>query len=79
MENAHDNGRLSEQVAIVTGAAQGLGLGIATRLAAEGARVVLSDVSAAVHDASAGPFLVSPGAFHIPRQTLNVDGRFQPR
>ena len=53
MESVHDNGRLSEQVAIVTGAAQGLGLGIATRLAEEGARVVLADVSEAVHSAAA--------------------------
>ncbi len=54
MEAAHHVGRLDDQVAIVTGAAQGLGLGIATRLAAEGARVVLADVSEAVRAAAAG-------------------------
>lgn len=46
--------QLNDQVAIVTGAAQGLGLGIATRLAAEGARVLLADVSESVHTAAAG-------------------------
>ncbi len=53
MEAAHHAGRLNGQVAIVTGAAQGLGLGIVTRLAAEGARVILADLSEAVHAAAA--------------------------
>ncbi len=38
-------GRLQDQVAIVTGAAQGMGAAIASRLAAEGARVVVSDIN----------------------------------
>jgi NAD(P)-dependent dehydrogenase (short-subunit alcohol dehydrogenase family) len=38
--------RFADRVAIVTGAAQGMGLAIAVRLASEGARVVLADVSA---------------------------------
>ena len=38
-------GKLHNQVAIVTGAAQGMGAAIAGRLAAEGAKVVLSDVN----------------------------------
>jgi 3-oxoacyl-[acyl-carrier protein] reductase len=37
-------GRLDERVAVVTGAANGLGRAIAERLAGEGARVVLGDV-----------------------------------
>jgi sorbitol-6-phosphate 2-dehydrogenase len=50
---AHNAGRLNDRVAIVTGAAQGLGLGIATRLAEDGARVVLADISDATHAVAA--------------------------
>ncbi|MDQ3780451.1 MAG: SDR family oxidoreductase [Chloroflexota bacterium] len=52
-ETATDAGRLNGQVAIVTGAAQGLGLGIATRLAADGATIVLADISDALQPAAA--------------------------
>ena len=38
-------GKLHNQVAIVTGAAQGMGATIANRLAAEGAKVILSDIN----------------------------------
>ena len=38
-------GKLHNQVAIVTGAAQGMGATIAGRLAAEGAKVILSDIN----------------------------------
>src|SRR5512142_2503879 len=38
--------RLANKVAIVTGAGSGFGRGIATRFAAEGARVVVNDVHA---------------------------------
>jgi NAD(P)-dependent dehydrogenase (short-subunit alcohol dehydrogenase family) len=38
--------RLQDRVAIVTGAAQGIGRAIATRLHAEGARIVLGDLDA---------------------------------
>jgi 3-oxoacyl-[acyl-carrier protein] reductase len=40
-------GRVEGQVAVVTGAAHGLGRAIATRLAEEGARVALGDIDAA--------------------------------
>lgn len=39
------SGRLNDQVAIVTGAGQGIGFGIARRLVAEGCRVVVAEVS----------------------------------
>ncbi|HEX7786928.1 MAG TPA: SDR family NAD(P)-dependent oxidoreductase, partial [Methylomirabilota bacterium] len=38
--------RLADKVAVVTGAAHGLGRAIAERLAGEGARVVLGDIDA---------------------------------
>ena len=45
-------GRHAGTVAIVTGAAQGLGFGIARRLCGDGARVVLADVDPAVRAAA---------------------------
>lgn len=45
--------RLENKVAIVTGAASGIGLAIATRFAAEGARVVLADLDEAKAQAAA--------------------------
>jgi len=43
-------GRFADKVAIVTGAAQGIGRDVALRLAREGARVVLADRSDLVHE-----------------------------
>ncbi len=45
--------RLTDQVAIVTGAARGIGRGIASVLAAEGARVVLCDVNRELAESTA--------------------------
>ena len=47
-------GRLNAKVAIVTGGARGLGLGIAQRYAAEGARVVIADIATSVAAEAAG-------------------------
>src|SRR5690242_7364408 len=47
-------GRVADQVAVVTGAASGLGLACAQLLAAEGAAVVVADIDeAAAHRAAA--------------------------
>src|SRR6516225_7525963 len=43
--------RLKDKVAIVTGAAHGIGLAIARRYVAEGARVTIADVATDVGDA----------------------------
>ena len=45
--------RLTDQVAVVTGAAQGIGRGIASVLAQEGARVVLCDLDAELAESTA--------------------------
>ena len=42
--------RLQDQVALITGAAQGIGRVIALRLAEEGAHVVLADLAENVDD-----------------------------
>jgi 3-oxoacyl-[acyl-carrier protein] reductase len=44
---------LTDQVAVVTGAARGIGRGIAAVLAAEGARVVIADIDAAAAEQTA--------------------------
>lgn len=61
-------GRLDERVAIVTGAARGLGAGIASRLADEGAIVVCADIIDASETAAglaASPSGVSAKAVHL--------------
>jgi NAD(P)-dependent dehydrogenase (short-subunit alcohol dehydrogenase family) len=52
---------VKDKVAVVTGGAQGIGLGLCTRFAREGAHVVLSDLSQEKCDRVAGPI----GAFAV--------------
>ena len=54
-------GRVSGKVAIVTGAAAGIGRACALRLAAEGARVVVSDIDEAGAAACAGEIVAAGG------------------
>ena len=53
--------RLMDRVAVVTGGAQGIGLGIASRLAAEGASVVLADVKLDTAKAAADRIVAEGG------------------
>lgn len=55
------SGRLQERVAVVTGAGQGVGEGIARRLASEGARVVIAARRAATGDPVAESIRASGG------------------
>lgn len=55
-------GRLAEKVALVTGAAQGFGLGISEALLREGANVVLADLNAAQAELRAGELAQKYGA-----------------
>jgi pyridoxal 4-dehydrogenase len=57
------SGRFEGKVAIVTGAAQGIGKAIAVRLAQEGARVVVADVNVAGAEAVAAA--IGNGAFAV--------------
>lgn len=56
-------GRLGGKLAVVTGAAQGFGFGIAQELALEGARVVIADMNVA---------LAEKAALQIGRGTLAI-------
>ena len=47
-------GRLDNKIAIVTGGARGIGLAIARRYVAEGARVIIADIDEAAGKAAAG-------------------------
>jgi 2,3-dihydroxy-2,3-dihydro-p-cumate dehydrogenase len=56
------SGKLADNVAIVTGAAKGIGLAIAERLARDGAKLVLADVDKPELDKSAGKLKSEFGA-----------------
>ena len=52
--------RLKDRVAVITGAAQGIGLACAERFKAEGAKLMLSDINETVGRAAATPFISAP-------------------
>ena len=56
---------LTDQVAVVTGAARGIGRGIASVLAAEGARVVIADVDAEAAERTAAELGAGGGALAV--------------
>jgi 3-oxoacyl-[acyl-carrier protein] reductase len=63
------NMKLKDQVAIVTGGAQGIGRAIAEALAREGAKLVISDINADQAGKTAGEIAQKYGV-----ETLSVDG-----
>jgi NAD(P)-dependent dehydrogenase (short-subunit alcohol dehydrogenase family) len=67
--------RLLDKVIIVTGAAQGIGFGIAEMLAADGARVVVADNQAAKGEAAAQLIRDAGGdaIFHLTDVTVETD------
>jgi len=74
-------GRFQGQVAVVTGAAQGIGQDVARRLTDEGARVVWADRSPLVHEAAAGGLAVEcdlehyAGATQLMQAAMAAHGR----
>jgi NAD(P)-dependent dehydrogenase (short-subunit alcohol dehydrogenase family) len=65
--------RFADRVAIVTGAASGLGAAIATRLAAEGARVVLADVDRAGLEQVGGTIVKTGGTATVASTDVTRD------
>ena len=65
--------RLAGRIAVVTGGAQGIGLGIAERLAEEGAHVVLADIKHADAEAAAGSIVGNGGKAEALRVDIGED------
>jgi NAD(P)-dependent dehydrogenase (short-subunit alcohol dehydrogenase family) len=71
-------GRVEKKMALVTGAAQGLGAAIATMLAKEGARVMLTDVNASgVKSTAAAINKLYPGRAASLQQDVTQETRWQ--
>ncbi len=69
--------RFADQVAVVTGAASGLGLTIATRLAREGAHVVLLDRALHLADAAAAPLQAQGLSVSTASADISDEGQVQ--
>ena len=65
--------RLRDKTAIVTGGAQGIGLAVARRLAAEGAEVIIADIDAEKAESAAGQILTR--GFRASAHVLDVARR----
>lgn len=65
-------GKLDERVAVITGAGEGLGRGIARRFAAEGARIAIGDINADLGASAADELVADFGADVV---ALEIDVR----
>jgi NAD(P)-dependent dehydrogenase (short-subunit alcohol dehydrogenase family) len=65
--------RLTNKVALITGAAQGLGAAIARRFAAEGASVFVCDVNAEVGEATAAALVAAGSKAHFRRLDVTAE------
>ncbi len=65
--------RLKDKVAIVTGAGSGIGIGIATRFAAEGAKVIVADLNAAGGAATVAAITASGGSAVFQQADVTTD------
>jgi 3-oxoacyl-[acyl-carrier protein] reductase len=67
--------RLADKVAIVTGAGRGIGRAVATRFAAEGARVVVADVDTSTGGAVVEEIRAVGGAAHFRHCDVSREGQ----
>ena len=66
--------KLTERVAVITGAAQGIGAACARLFAAEGAKVVIGDVNetSALRSSTRSSVQVAPRSFNMPTFLLQA-------
>jgi 3-oxoacyl-[acyl-carrier protein] reductase len=65
--------RLKNKIAIVTGAGSGIGAGIATRLAAEGAQMIVNDINAEGGEATVAAIRSKGGSAVFQRADVTTD------